>query len=189
MLQDSLRIPGDEAPSCRAGTLHAERGTLPRVNARLCSLLFKLFGRESTYSSSYDPHASSGFIPGSTLRSLMECFCLSLATGSSTFLQCWNNITVRKSETGAARVSHGGCEQSQSCSTCPALGHQRITVPIPGLGQRRDPKKPELCLFLGLPTFAVPPLCQAVPGWAHQPGPLLTVSRERRVQVRNYSDF
>lgn len=180
MLQDSLRIPGDEAPSCPAGTLHAERGTLPRVNARLCSLLFKLFGRESTYSSSYDPHASSGFIPGSTLRSLMECFCLSLATGSSTFLQCWNNITVRKSETGAARVSHGDSEQSQSCSTCPALGHQRVTVPIP---------KTRAVFVPGAAHVCCAPLCQAVPGWAHQPGPLLTVSRERRVQVRNYSDF
>lgn len=138
------------------GILHAEWGKLPRVNAQLCSLLFQLFGRERTYSSSYDPRASSGFVPRSTLGSLMEYFCLSIATGSSTFPQCWNNTTIRKSETGTAQVSDGVSEQSQSPSTCPALGHQQVTVPIPGTGQWRDPKNPELCLFLGLITFPVP---------------------------------
>lgn len=175
VLQHSLRIPGDEPQSCssgcQGGILHAEWGNLPGVNAQLCSVLFKPFGRESTYSSSYDPHASSGFIPGSTLGSLMEYFCLSIAAGCSTFLQCWNNITIRKSETGTAQVSRGASEQSQSSSTCPALSHHQVTVPIPGIGHWRDPKKTELCLFLGLTTFPVPPLCQALPGWAHQPGP------------------
>lgn len=171
--------------SCWGGILHAEWGKLPRVNAQLCSLLFQLFGRERTYSSSYDPHASSGFVPGSTLGSLMEYFCLSIATGSSTFPQCWNNTTIRKSETGTAQVSDGvGAEPEPQHLPCPWPSASYSAHPRDWAVERSQ--KSRAVFVPG--TDHLPCAKQCLAGLT-SPGPLLTVSRERRVQVRNYSDF
>lgn len=120
--------------SCWGGILHAEWGKLPRVNAQLCSLLFQLFGRERTYSSSYDPRASSGFVPGSTLGSLMEYFCLSIATGCLPFLSA--GITPPLGNLRLEQLRFLMVSRSRARAPAPALplAISKLQCPCQGLG-------------------------------------------------------
>lgn len=174
VLQGSLRTPGDEAPG---GILHAEWGNLPRVNAQLCWLLFKLFGRERTYSSSYDPHGSSGFSPGSTLGSLMEYFCplqlAALPSFSAGITSALGNVRLEQLE--CLMVA-----RSRARAPAAALPLATSDSPSPGI-----PKNGAVLV----PGTDHLPCAPPVPGWVHQPGPSPPCEQREGVQERNYSDF